>query len=465
MREGRPSPNYHCNVNNRSESSYRKLRWPSSGPRMTADASTGSKISPARPKETHRSRLLLIGANHRTSPLDEREALVRRVTYAALRRAAGRHPPWGDAVLLSTCNRVEAYALTSRLKDADRAIRKAFGLPRDSKSLYRLEDFEASAHLFRVASGLDSVAQGERQVADQVRRAPSERPPSLRTSRGLDGLFERAARAAGKIRALAELDDPSASASQAAVRFIQAVVSLPEPTVALIGSGKMARLAANSLKGRADIVVVDRNLGRAKRIARDLGGRAEDLRALRTVLQTADVVVAATAAPKPLVSAAALRKILEPRRGRPSWIVDLGVPRNVDPKARDLPNVTYVDIDGLGPWASRPPSPMALARAEARIHQEARKILASLVAPRDDAVAALRRAAEGFRVAELDRALDRLPRATEAERAVLDRLTIRLVNRILHGPTQRLREVPERQREAFVRSFLESWRNLGGDAR
>ncbi len=406
--------------------------------------------------------LVLVGANHRTCPLDIRERLVHHVTYARLKRLTGRHPPWEDVVLLSTCNRVEIYAVSRNPRRAEATLRASFAPIAGPRSLYRLEAFHAAAHLFRVASGLDSVAQGERQVAEQVLRAPSGRPEELRTKGPLDLLFGRAGRSATRIRALAGVDDPSASASHAAVRYLRDVVPVPHPSVVLAGSGKMARLAASALRGRARITVVDRRLEKAETVAAELGGIARRLDDLRGALLDADVVIAATGASKPIVSSAALRDIVEARAARTLWLIDLGVPRNFDPRARDLPGVTYVDIDALGPWASRPPSPGALARAEERIHEESRAFIETLRSADDDAVATLRRAVEAVRTHEVDEALARLPTASAAERAVIEKLASRLVNRLLHEPTKRLRELDAKDRAILVRSFLSSWRDLGG---
>ncbi len=449
--------NYHRKDNDNNQSSNRRDRWQHASSRMA--------LRSAHRKTYRRSgtpRLLVVGANHRTCPLDIRERLASHVTYARLKRLAGRDPPWEDVVLLSTCNRVEIYAVSRNPRPAEGTLRAAFATIAGPGSLYRLEDVQAAAHLFRVATGLDSVAQGERQVAEQVRRAPSGRPAELRTKGPLDALFERAGRSATRIRALAGVDDPSASASHAAVRYLRDVVPLPHPCVVLIGSGKMARLAASALRGRARITVIDRRLEKAETVAAELGGIARPFHDLHGALLDADVVIAATSASKPIVSSRALRAIVEARAARTLWLIDLGVPRNFDPRARGLSAVTYLDIDALGPWASRPPGPAALARAEERIHEESRAFVEKLRSADGDAVATLRRAVEAVRTHEVDQALARLPAASAAERAVTEKLASRLVNRLLHAPTERLRELTATDRAVLVRSFLSGWRDLGG---
>lgn len=406
--------------------------------------------------------LFLLGVNHRTSTLDERERLLRRATYARFRRLGGPRPPWDDLILLITCNRIETYAVTSRPREAVRLLRAALEIPEDSKAPYLLTGAEAAAHLLRVASGFDSLAQGESQIVAQVRRAASQRPQSWQRSDILATLFDGAARAASRIRRSADLENSEISASHAALRFIESSVRLERPTVALLGTGKMARIAAASLRGRVRIFVANRDPQRAREVARALGGRGAGLDALDQILEQADVVLAATASRKPLVSAARLRRTVARRDGRPLWIIDLGFPRNIAPGCRGLRGVTLLDIDGLAPWGAQPLPPAALARAEARIRSEAERLAGSLRPSTSAEIASLRKTAEEIRRREVEEALARLPGLSDADRAVVDKLAARLVNRFLHGPTELLRSSPEPVRTELVQELL---RGIGGTAR
>jgi len=425
-------------------------------------ASEGDRASRGSPATSLASELVLVGANHRTCPLDEREGLLRRATYPRLRTAGGSPPPWADIVLLTTCNRIEVYAATATPQDAVRAIRKALGIPESSSCAYVLTGLGAAAHLLRVAAGLDSLAQGEAQVAAQVRKAASLRPKSAQRSALLASLLERAAREAPRIRTLAGLDGRDVSASHAALRFIESTVPTPHPTIALLGTGKMARIAAGSLRGRARILVANRDPKRARDVAKALAGRGYGLEDLDAVLERADIVLAATATRKPLVTSRRLRRILARRGDRPLWFIDLGFPRNIDPACRDLAGVTLIDIDALAPWGAQPLPPGALARAEARIHVEAERLVAALQPGFAEDIAALRRTAEEIRRREVDEALSRLPGLSESDRAVVDKLATRLVNRFLHGPTERLRAFPEATRLEIVQELL---RGMGGTPR
>ena len=424
-------------------------------------ASEGNRATRATPSSASGLELVLVGANHRTASLEEREALLRRATYPRV-RALGSSPPWSDLVLLTTCNRIEAYMVTTAPEAAIDAVRKVLNVPDSASTLYVLRAAEAAAHLLRVAAGLDSLAQGEAQITAQVRKAISQRPRTYRRSPYLAGILERSAREAPRIRSLAGLDGKDISASHAALRFIAASVPISRPTIALLGTGKMARIAAGSLRERATILVANRDAARAREVAKGLGGQGYGLDHLDRVLEAADVVLGATAARRPLVSRARVRRVLARRHGRPLWFIDLGFPRNIDPSSRNLPGVTLVDIDALAPWGARPLPPEASARAEARIRIEAERLVNGLRPESAEDIVALRKAAEALRRREVDEALARLPSLSDADRAVVDKLASRLVNRFLHGPTERLRSFPEATRAQIVHELLQS---MGGTSR
>jgi len=392
-----------------------------------------------------------------------RELLLRRATYARLGRAAGPHPPWEDLLILTTCNRIEIYAVARLRRETFRIIFEALDLPEDSPAVYVLEGTEAVAHLLRVASGLDSLAQGEEQIAAQVRQAPGARPASWRKADTLASLFSHAVHVATRLRRLAGVERNPASASHAAIRFVESAVPIPHPAVVLLGTGKMARIAAEALRGRASLTVVSRSARKARDIGMALGGTGVGLASLERHLIEADVVLAATATQKPLLTVRLLRRIVRRRAGRPLWLIDLGFPRNIAEGARSLPGVVLVDIDGLAPWGARPLPPTVQARVEARIREEAERIVGDL-RPEDAAdVAEFRKAAEALRRREVEEALSRLPRLTEEERAIVDKLASRLVNRFLHGPTESLRALPDETRSQILARFLAGLQPRGGD--
>ena len=406
-----------------------------------------------------------MGVNHRTAPIALREAFSRRATYPRLRRAAGRAVPWEDLILLTTCNRIEVYVLTEDTEASLRAVAAALEVPASDPSLYLLRDAEAAAHLFRVASGFDSLAQGEGQIAGQVRRAPALRPASRRKPTDLASLFERAAHLVARIHEAAGLDVPGTSASHAAIRFIESSVPVARPKIALLGSGKMARIATAALRGRAQVSILTRNAATGTRLSRTSGVRASGLRSLHSSLARVDVLIAATSSKKPLVTERMVRDGVPRRHGRPLWLIDLGFPRNVAPACATLPGVTLLDIDGLAPWGAKPLAPAALARVETRIREEADRFVLSLQPEVQVDVATFRRAVEDLRREEVEGALARLPHLSPADREVVDKLASRLLNRILHGPTERLRTLPDGLREEFLSQFIADLGEAHGGSR
>lgn len=409
--------------------------------------------------------LLLVGANHKTANLEERERLLRRATYSRMRKFAVSPVSWDEVVLLTTCNRIEAYLLTTTPELAERSVSAALDMPPDASSLYVLRQRDAASHLLRVASGLDSLAQGEGQISAQVRRAARGRPPAVNRGTVLAGLFERAARIAPRIQELALLPKGGTSASHAAIRFIEQAVPVARPTVILLGSGKMAHLAAGALRGRADVQILPRSSAPEKTKKGRTRRRTVDRRQLRNALLGADVLIAATSARRPLVGKGMLQSVLKARKGRPLWLIDLGFPRNVAPSCALFPGVTCVDIDGLAPWGTRAIPPSALARAEDRIRAEAANFVESLQPAIHSDLASFRQVFEGVRQEEVGKALARMPHLSSADREVVDKLATRLMNRVLHGPTQRLRSLPAKVREQFLEDFMAGLKESGVESR
>jgi glutamyl-tRNA reductase len=387
---------------------------------------------------------------------------MRNASYPVFRKAGGLRPPWSDLVLLGTCNRVEVYAVTRAPGRAAELVRTTLGVSEDGPILYVLEDRDAAAHLIRVASGLDSLAEGEEQVTAQVRNAALRRSPRASPRSPLAEAFVHAARIAAQVRRIAGVTSADASASHAAIRFLEAVLPVEDRIVALIGTGKMARIAAKRLGPRTELRILNRSLARARELAESLGGEAVPLADLPKVLERADVVLAATSVRRRLITARTLQAAIRGRGGRPIWLIDLGFPRNVDPECRRLAGVHVVDLDGLAPWGQRPPSPNALARVEHRIARESERIMASLRPAASADVAVLRKTAEALRRHEVEVALAHLPDLSDDDRAIVDKLATRLVNRFLHGPTEHLRSLPEGTRTEVVRQIVSGLQRGGG---
>jgi glutamyl-tRNA reductase len=208
------------------------------------------------------------------------------------------------------------------------------------------------------------------------------------------------------------------------------------------------------------LVVANRDLRKARTTASRLGANLMTLRDLPRILREADAILAATSAEKPLVRKAALERAMAVRRGRPLWLVDLGVPRNVESACGTVNGVTLLNIDDLAPWAWHPPDPAALAHVEGAIRDEAVLAVDALRPRPADLVATLRRAAEAWRRREVERTLSRLPGASEEERRIVEKMADRLTNRLLHTPTSMLRRMQAEGQTALVAELLGGWRDL-----
>ena len=372
-------------------------------------------------------RLELVGVSHHRSPVEVRERVAYDRDGAAklARRLAGSD---GEAVVLSTCNRTEVYVVAA---DAEQPFRDA-GV---ETAVYRLHDEGAALHLFRVAAGLDSMVPGEGEILGQVRQAfESGAPGPL-----LDRVFRQALHVGKKVRTQTAIAESPASVSAAAAALAQQVFGdLDARRIVVVGAGKIGAQAARSLLARgAEIsVVANRTLDRAQELAAELGAEAVGIERLADELARADVVVASTSAPGYLLSP----DDIPPRRGRPLFLIDLAVPRDLDPAIHELEDCFLYDIDDLQAVVAETLAGrrQEAERAEGLVAAEAERFRAwqaSLdVVP---AIQSLRARAEQIRAAELARLGQRL---SETERAAVESASAQIVNKLLHLPIVRMKE-------------------------
>jgi glutamyl-tRNA reductase len=308
--------------------------------------------------------------------------------------------------------------------------------------LYRLEDEAAGIHLFRVAAGLDSMVPGEGEILGQVRDAyESGQPGPL-----LDRLFRQAIHAGKKVRTETAIAESPASVSSAAAALAEQVFGdLHGCKVLLVGAGKIGELAARNLASRgAEIAVVaNRSLEKAQEMTERFGGRAVTLADLTVELGRVDVVLTSTSAPGQVLTQADVVPRLAERKGRPLFLIDIAVPRDLDPAIHDLDGCYLYDIDDLESVVAESLAGRRreAGRAEAIVLDEAERFRA-WQASRDvvPAIASLRALAEEIRESELERARTRLERLTEAERRAVEAVTARIVDKLLHVPTVRMKE-------------------------
>lgn len=362
-------------------------------------------------------RLVLVGTSHHQAPVElrERVAFGRDEARAIAERL-------GAAVCLSTCNRTELYI---EAEDADDAERRAVEILGELEPvLYRLRDHAAALHLFRVAAGLDSLVPGEGEILGQVRAAHEAGTPGAM----LDRVFRHALHAGRKVRAQTAIGESPASVSSAAAALAEQVFGkLDACEVLLVGAGKVSEQAARNLRTRGANIAF---------VANSKTDRTE----LEEQLARADVVVSSTSAPGYVLDAATVERV---RHGRQLLLIDLAVPRDLDPAIHELDGCYLYDIDDLEAIVAETLAGRRseAERAESIVSAEAEKFhewQASLdVVP---AIASLRAHAEEIREQELAKAEGVLGRLDESQRRAVESITSQIVNKLLHLPTVRLKQ-------------------------
>jgi len=390
-------------------------------------------------------RLALVGVSHRSAPVELRERVaVDLEGAAALSRTLAAS---AESVVLSTCNRTEIYVAQpvgdpEPLAESALAELAAGADGELAPVAYRLADESAALHLFRVAAGLDSLVPGEGEILGQVRDAFEVGS----TGPLLDRVFRMALHAGRRARVETAIGESPSSVPAAAAALAQQVFDgLGDRRVVLVGAGRMSDLTARNLRSRGAVItaVGNRSVENASELASRHGARAVALEELGAELADADIVVASTSSPGFVLRLDELGRELRGRRGRPLLLVDLAVPRDIDPALATLDGCFVYDIDDLEAVvaASLEGRRAEALRAERIVAAEAerfREWQASLaVVP---AIASLRAWAEAIRNAELERLEGRLGALPDADRKLVETATAQLVNKLLHLPTVRLKE-------------------------
>ncbi len=398
--------------------------------------------------------LLMIGQSHRTTPIALREEIgIPEVeaenAIAALAETTGIM----EVAVLSTCNRTEIYAVTSTDYEGGVAMLEEYlaghsarALPEIAPHLYRFEGADAARQLFLVVAGMDSMMVGESQIVGQVKDAFQLAGDRGTTGTILKRLFHHALEAGKRVRTETTIAEGAVSVASAAVSVVRRVFDRFESRAALIiGAGETAELAAKSLAqfGFGSIWITNRTPERARELATRVGGQAILWEELSARLSKADAVFACTAATTPLIDVAMIRTVRSersPRRG-PLFLVDLAVPRNIDPAVRDSDGVFLYDLDDLQSMIEQNQERRSLAarQGETIIDEEALRFdrwLLSLGA--GESIRLLRHKWERIHHAELDRIAKNLK---PEERERMARFSHNVLKKILHGPTVRLRDV------------------------
>lgn len=410
---------------------------------------------------------VVVGLSHKSAPVEVRERFETDgdAVPASLARLSQR-PEIAEVVVLSTCNRVEIFALpappfgedsTDRALDAVRqAISDQVGgkLPHElSQYLYERTGNDAVRHIFRVASSLDSLVVGEPQILGQVKEAHDSAKAAKTLGTLLGRCLSHAFMVAKRVRSETALGSGTVSVSSVAVDLARRIFGdLSEHAILLVGAGEMAEAAARSLgKGAKSIRVCNRSFERAAQLAAQFGGAAAPLEQLESELLISDVVVVSTGSRSYVVTKEMVKRVMKARKGRTLFFVDISVPRNVEPEVHGIDNVYVFNVDDLedqvrqGLRARHAEVAQAEAIVEAEVGSFGAWVRALDVQP---TIVALRGRTRGVLVAELERTLaGKLKHLPEADRAALLQMVDSATNKLLHGPTTQLKAGGEGQGE------------------
>ncbi|HET7488791.1 MAG TPA: glutamyl-tRNA reductase [Acidimicrobiales bacterium] len=398
--------------------------------------------------------LVVVGLNQRTVPLEilERMTVHQARLPKVLADLRGRDN-LGEVVILSTCMRTEVYATADRFHGAVVDIRNflaelGFTAPEDfSDHLYTYYEEAAAAHLFRVVSGLDSAVVGESEILGQVRSAWEGAAAEEATGPVLGNLFRHALEVGKRVRSETAIGRGTTSVSQAAVEMAsQRLGGLAGRRILVLGAGDMGEgmaMALAATPGLADVMVANRSWAGAVSLAHRVGGRPVELGALGAALEDADLLLTSTASPTVLLHADDLEPVMAGRPDRPLLVVDIAVPRDVDPGVGSIAGVTLLDMDDLRAFAEAGVASRRreIDRVQAILAEEVERYTAVATA-RELAplVVALRGRAEALRAAELERFAGRLEGLDARQREAVDALTKALLAKLLHEPTVRLKD-------------------------
>lgn len=400
--------------------------------------------------------VLVVGLSHHSAPVDVLEKVaVSADDVPKLLDEMVRRAHVSEVTLLSTCNRVEVYAVVDAfhggLADVSEVLGRHSGLPLADLTDHFFVHYAGSAvqHLFSVAAGLDSMVVGESQILGQLRQAYATADETGTVGRVLHELAQQALRVGKRVQATTGIDAAGASVVSEALADASAVLGgLAGRKAVLVGAGAMGALAAAHLRraGAAEIAVLNRTLDRASRLAEKsveagLPARAGLLGDLPAELADADVLVACTGAIGTVVDAGSVAQGLAGREA-PLVVCDLGLPRDVDPAVAELPRVTVVDLAALQQRLAGPADGGAVSRAAELVAEEAQHYLAAQrSAEVTPTVTALRRRASEVVDAELLRLDSRLPELSDAVRDEFARTVRRVVDKLLHTPTVQVKKL------------------------
>ena len=397
-------------------------------------------------------KLLVTGVSHKTAPVEVRESLAfREETLADSLAGLKLREGVTEALILSTCNRVEIVVTTDdsadpqAVVDAFLAERKGVDPRAIAPHLYHVEGRDAILHLFRVAASLDSMVVGEPQILGQLKAAYCAAKSAGTVCGWLEALLARSFRVAKRVRSETGIGQMAVSVSYAAVELARKIFgSLENRTVMLVGAGKMSELAARHLRrsGASHVFVTNRTPERAAEMAALFQGTPVDYTRFLAMLPEVDIVVASSGAPHYILRKEDMLRVIAARRNRPMFLIDIAVPRNIEPSVNEIDNIFLYDIDDLEQVvnANLRERMKEAERAEALVAEEVDRMMARLkVAEVTPTIVGLQEQLEQIRASELDKVRRRYGPFTPQQEEALEALTRGIINKVAHGPITALR--------------------------
>lgn len=401
-------------------------------------------------------KILVAGLNHNTADIEVRE----KVAFNGYKLKEGligvkNLPQINEVVILSTCNRVELYASVRDIEDASESIKTFISgfhnIDRAllDKAVYVYNGVNAVRHIFRVASSLDSMVIGEPQILGQLKEAFEFALVNKTTGILLNKLMKKAISVAKRVRSETRIAENAVSISFAAVELAKKIFTdLSEKVFMLLGAGEMAELAAKHLmnNGVREVIVANRRYERACELAKEFNGRPVSLDNFLKEMVHSDIVICSTGAPNYILLKEQMQKVMKERKQRQVFIIDISVPRNIDPKINDLDNVFLYNIDDLQGIVD---ANMFERKKEA---EKAEKIIEEEITPffqwlssleSFPTIIALREKAEKIKNDEVEKLLNRFPDLNEKQKKAIEYMASSIVNKLIHPPTIALKKDSE----------------------
>jgi len=408
-------------------------------------------------------KLLTTGVSHKTAPVEVRECLAFReetlpAALADLRARTGV----SEAVILSTCNRVEITLTTEYAADPQLIVdsflsdHKSVSTASIGPHLYRHEGQDAIHHLFRVAASLDSMVVGEPQILGQLKNAYAVAKESGAVCGWLEGLMTRAFSVAKRVRSETGIGQMAVSVSYAAVELARKIFGdLNNRTVMIVGAGKMSELAARHLRrsGASHVFVTNRTHERAVEMAELFQGTPVEYSRFIGMLPEVDILIASSGAPHYILKKDDMQRVISARRNKPMFLIDIAVPRNIEPTINDLDNVFLYDIDDLQEVVNSNLRERAKEadHAEKMVAEEVERMMARLkVAEVTPTIVGLQEQLEQIRLGELEKVKRRMGPLTPQQEEALEALTRGIINKVAHGPISELRSQAGKPEGAHV---------------